>query len=155
MEMKSNSQSIPARDASKGAIQALRRPARVLIGEDDWVFRDMLLWAFEEDGCEVVTVGDGGSLLEVIATSLLPKSALKPFDLVVSDVRMPGWNGLAALENLSRSPLVPPVVVITAFGSDEIHDRAERAGVVAVLDKPFDITELTALSRRMISQHAA
>jgi CheY-like chemotaxis protein len=68
---------------------------------------------------------------------------------------MPGWNGLAALENLSRSPLVPPVVVITAFGSDEIHDRAERAGVVAVLDKPFDITELTALSRRMISQHAA
>ena len=155
MEMNSNSQSVAGTQSSKGASPTLHRSARVLIAEDDWAFRDMLLWAFEEDGYEVVAVGDGGSLLEVIATSLLPKSGVKPFDLVVSDVRMPGWSGLAAVENLSRSPLVPPVVVITAFGSDEVHDRAERAGVVAVLDKPFDIAELTALSRRVITQHAA
>ena len=126
MEMKSNSQSIPARDASKGAIQALRRPARVLIGEDDWVFRDMLLWAFEEDGCEVVTVGDGGSLLEVIATSLLPKSALKPFDLVVSDVRMPGAGvraGKPASVRHHRAHRLEPPNDIPARGVGQVPDR--------------------------------
>jgi DNA-binding response OmpR family regulator len=40
-------------------------------------------------------------------------------------------------------------------GSEEIHWQAERAGAVAVLDKPFDIAELTALSRRVLPRHAA
>ena len=44
---------------------------------------------------------------------------------------------------------------IKAFGSQEVHRRAEKAGAVAVLDKPFDIAELTALSRRVLAQHAA
>jgi CheY-like chemotaxis protein len=142
-----------ASNAPKNA--APRRHARVLIAEDDWAFRDLLLLAFEDDGYDVVAVGDGASLLDVLGTSMLPKSDIKPFDLVVSDLRMPGWAGLVALENLSRSPQVPPVVVITAFGSEDVHRRAEQAGAVAVLDKPFDVAELTALSRRVLSRQPA
>jgi CheY-like chemotaxis protein len=155
MEMNSSSRDIAKTTEPKGASKTLHRRARVLIAEDDGGFRDMLIWAFEDDGCEVVAVGDGSTLLEVIATSLLPNSDVKPFDLVVSDIRMPGWSGIGGVESLSRSPLVPPVVVITAFGSDEVHDRAERAGAAAVLDKPFDIADLTALSWRVMSQRAA
>jgi CheY-like chemotaxis protein len=146
-------QAIPVIKGPKGASQVSHRHARVLIAEDDCSFRDMLLMAFEQEGCDVVAVADGASLLDVLATSLHPKSDIKPFDLVISDIRMPGWGGLVALENLPRSPLAPPVVVITAFGSDELHAQAKRAGAVAVLDKPFDIAELTALSRRVISRH--
>jgi CheY-like chemotaxis protein len=141
--------------APRGPGKTFKRRARVLIAEDDWAFRDMLLFAFEDEGCDVVAVGDGASLLEVLGSSMLPKSPIKPFDLVVADIRMPGWSGLTALEKLSHSPMVPPVVVITAFGSEEVHERAERAGAVAVLDKPFDIPELTALGRRVIARHAA
>ena len=130
------------------------RRSRLLIAEDEWTFRVLLLLAFEDEGYEVVTVGNGPKLLEVLATSMLPNSGIEPFDLVVSDVRMPGWSGLLALEDLCRSPLVPPVMVITAFGSDELHRRAAHAGAAAVLDKPFDLAELTALGRRLVSEHA-
>jgi CheY-like chemotaxis protein len=141
--------------APRGPGNSSKRRARILIAEDDWAFRDMLLFAFEDEGCEVVAVGDGASLLNVLGSSMLPRSPVKPFDLVVSDIRMPGWSGLTALEKLSRSPTMPPVVVITAFGSEEVHQRALRAGAVAVLDKPFDIPDLTALGRRVIAQNAA
>ena len=46
-------------------------------------------------------------------------------------------------------------MLITAFGSEEIHKEARRAGVVAVLDKPFDVADLTALSRRVIAKQVA
>ncbi len=141
--------------APRGPGKAFKRRARVLIAEDDWAFRDMLLFAFEEEGYDVVAVGDGASLLDILASSWLPESSVKPFDLVVSDIRMPGWRGLPELEDLSHSSMVPPVVVITAFGSEEVHERAKRAGAVAVLDKPFDIPNLTALSRRVISRRVA
>jgi CheY-like chemotaxis protein len=129
--------------------KTLNRPARVLIAEDDWSLRDMLLFAFEDEGCEVVAVGDGSSLLDVLGSSMVPKSSVRPFDLVVSDLRM-----LDDLEELGHGPLVPPIVVITAFGSDAVHEQASRAGAVAVLDKPFDIPDLTALGRRVIARHS-
>lgn len=98
-------------------------------------------------------MGNGPKLLEVLATSMLPNSGIQPFDLVVSDVRMPGWSGLLALEDLCHSPLVPPVVVITALGSHELHQRGEQAGAAAVLEKPFDLAELTALGQRLVARH--
>lgn len=45
--------------------------------------------------------------------------------------------------------------MITAFGSDEVHQRAKQAGAVTVLDKPFDMQDLVALRRRVITQKAA
>jgi CheY-like chemotaxis protein len=132
-----------------------QRRARVLIAEDDYSFRDMLVFAFEDDGYEAVAVPDGYTLLETLGSSLLSGSAVKPFDLVVSDIRMPRWSGLAALERLIHSPIVPPIVVITAFGSEEVHQRAKQAGAVAVLDKPFEILDLLDLGRRLIAQRLA
>jgi len=140
--------------APRAAGGEAKRRARVLIAEDDYAFRDMLLFAFEDDGYETVAVPDGYALLETLGSSLLPGSTTKPFDLVISDIRMPRWSGLTTLEKLSHSPLVPPVVVITAFGSDEVHQRAKRAGAVSVLDKPFDLQDLVELSRRVISHRA-
>jgi CheY-like chemotaxis protein len=129
-----------------------RRRARVLIAEDDYALRDLLLFAFENDGYEAVAVADGYAVLEQIGASLLPSSSVKPFDLLVSDIRMPRWNGFATIEKLSQSAMVPPLVVITAFGSEEVHRRAEHAGAVTVLDKPFDVQDLLNICRRVI-QH--
>jgi CheY-like chemotaxis protein len=140
--------------APKGASESLQRRARVLIAEDDVALRDMLLLAFENDGWVVVAVGDGASLLDVFSVSLQPKSDIEPFDVVVSDIRMPGWGGLASIEHLSGNPHAPPVVLITAFGSEEVHKEARRAGAV-VVDKPFDVDDLTALCRRTIAKRAS
>jgi CheY-like chemotaxis protein len=129
------------------------RRARVLIAEDDWAFRDTLLWTFEECGYEVVAVGSGTDLIAVLGSSMLPGSEVKQFDIIVTDLRMPEW-GLTGLEKLGDNPLLPPVVVLTAFGSDEVRQRAKRAGAVALLDKPFDLDELAALADTLIAQPA-
>jgi CheY-like chemotaxis protein len=129
--------------------------ARVLIAEDDYAFRDLLVYAFEDDGYEAVAVADGYALLETIGASLLPGTGVPPFDLVITDIRMPRWRGLATLESLGRNSLAPPIVVITAFGSDEVRRRAKGAGAVSVLDKPFDIDDLVRLSRRVLAQEPA
>jgi CheY-like chemotaxis protein len=128
------------------------RRARILIAEDDWAFRDMLVAVFEEDGYEVVAVGNGADLLHVLASSMLPRSGVKEFDIIVSDLRMPGWSGLPGLEKLGNNPMLPPIVAITAFGSEETRQRAEAAGIVAVLNKPFDLDELVALASTVITQ---
>jgi CheY-like chemotaxis protein len=153
---KPDEQTTPARAAPPLASAGRRSPrARVLIAEDDWAFRELLLWAFESDGYEAHAVASGPALLDTLASSLLPGSGVEAFDVVISDIRMPGWSGLPALEELCRSRMLPPIVAITAFGSEEVHERAERAGAVVVLDKPFDIADLTALSDRLIAHRAA
>ena len=143
------------RTAPRGPTNESKRRARVLIAEDDYAFRDLLVFAFEDDGYDVVAVPDGYSLLEVLGSAALPGSTVRPFDLVVSDVRMPRWSGLVTLEKLGRSLLVPPLIVITAFGTDEVHQRAKQAGVVSVLDKPFDLQDLLDLSHRVIAKRRA
>jgi CheY-like chemotaxis protein len=125
------------------------RQTRVLLAEDDGDFRDILVWAFEDDGCEVVAVSNGADLLDLLASSLLPGTDVEPFTVVVSDLRMPGWSGLTAIESLSANLSMPPVVVITGFGSDEVHQRAKRAGALAVLDKPFDLEDLRELVHKV------
>ena len=86
------------RALTHASVNARTRP-RILVAEDEWTFRSMLSWAFEVEGYRVIGVADGRKLLEVLASSMLPNTGLDPFDLVVSDVRMPGWSGLPALED--------------------------------------------------------
>ena len=86
--MHESSDSSSHKPARASASSTSRRRPRVLIAEDEWAFRILLLLAFEEEGCEVVTVGDGPKLLEVLGVSMLPNSGVARFDLVVSDVRM-------------------------------------------------------------------
>jgi CheY-like chemotaxis protein len=141
--------------APREPVAESKRQARVLIAEDDYAFRDILVFAFEDDGYDVVAVSDGYALLETLGSSILPGSSVRPFDLVVSDIRMPRWNGISTLERLCQSPTMPPIVVITAFGSSEVHQQATQAGAVSVLDKPLDLQDLVDLSRRVISRKGA
>ena len=115
---------------------------RLLVAEDDPAFRYLLASALRADAHDVVEVSNGVELLDALGGSLVPGWGAGFFDLVLSDVRMPGWNGLDALISLGHGSALPPVVFITAFGDDELHARALRAGAVAVFDKPIDIDDL-------------
>lgn len=143
------------RPSRKGrtAIKSQRaRRARLLIAEDDWAFRDLLVWALGEEGCDTVAVGNGAELLDILASSMLPTSGVRKFDLVVTALNLPGWGGLTALENLNKRSHLPPIVVITALGSDEIHDHARRVGAVAVSEQPFDVRHFLALARNLLAR---
>ena len=114
-------------------------PARLLLAEDDFELRELLACVLRADGHEVVEACDGNELWALLERE---SDAEAPFSLVVSDVRMPGLTAFDVLTRLQRALDETPVILITAFGDQTTHLRAQRLGASRVLDKPFDCDEL-------------
>ena len=124
--------------------------AKVLLAEDDGDLRALLAEALRAEGLQVVECPNGLSLVESLVSHL--ETGAEPFDLVVSDVRMPGVTGLSVLEELSEweEHRPPPMVLITAFGDPLLHEFAKRFGAVSLLEKPFEMTTLIRVVRGAI-----
>ncbi len=122
------------------------RPAaqcgRVLLAEDDDEMRRLLASALRRDGFEVIEIEDGVELFNYIGLVWMNDRTQTPPDLVISDVRMPGFTGLEILDLLYQADSGLPVILITAFGDEETHARARALGARAVFDKPFDLDDL-------------
>ena len=95
-------------------------------------------------------MSNGLALVETLVWRLEAED--RPFDLVVSDVRMPGVDGLSVLEGLSGWDELQnlPMVLITAFGNPHLHELARRFGAVSLLEKPFEMTALMRVVREAI-----
>ena len=113
---------------------------RVLLAEDDPELRRMIARRLRTVGYDVVEARDGAELDALLARHA-PGDAV---DLLVSDVRMPGRSGLAIASELQRAGRALPIILMTGFGDREVHEQARHLGVLAVLDKPFDLDELCA-----------
>jgi DNA-binding response OmpR family regulator len=124
------------------------RPPRILLAEDDDEMRLLLAEVLEKEGYEVIQAEDGSALLEELANQLLEQEP-QEFDLVVSDIRMPGCSGLKALEGLRASNWRTPFLLITAFPDDAVRVEARRLGA-AILAKPFWPSALRRLVRRAV-----
>jgi DNA-binding NtrC family response regulator len=116
------------------------RTMRALLAEDDPAMRTLLARGLRKSGFEVFEARTGSEALERLA------NAPVRFDLVISDVRMPGPGGLDLLALLRHADSRVPVILITAFGSAATHAAAERLGAFAMLDKPFDLDDLMTLA---------
>jgi DNA-binding NtrC family response regulator len=107
---------------------------RVLLAEDDAAMRALLARRLCRAGFEVVEASNGIEALERLAGVR--------FDVVVTDLRMPGYDGLNILASLRQTAADVPVILITAFGTMSTHVAAARLGAYAILDKPFDLDDL-------------
>jgi CheY-like chemotaxis protein len=123
---------------------------RVLLAEDDDEMRRMLASAFRTSGYRVTECTDGLALFNTMWTSLLRTDSTQ-FDVIVSDIRMPGLTGLDILRGVHEREGAPPVVLITAFGDQVAHEEAERLGAAAVLNKPFRIERLLDTVRKILA----
>lgn len=117
-------------------------PARVLLAEDDAEFRAVVARALRRNGYEVIEAKDGTELVGLLTDALLTGGIDATYDIVISDIRMPGYSGLEILHGVRESGSAPPVVLITAFGDERTHEIARRLGSVGVLDKPFEMDDL-------------
>lgn len=119
-------------------------PRRILIVDDEPTILLTLSYALRSNGVEVVTA----SRLETAEEAL----DRYRFDLVIADIRMSGILGVEGLELLSyikrRWPKTK-VIIMTAYGSEEIKNDAYERGAVQYYDKPVDIDELTRRIREM------
>ena len=102
--------------------------------------RTLVVEALGADGYDVISVGDGGRLLERVREQL-ERPSHPCFHLVISDVRMPVAGGLHALETLRKSGCEVPAILMTAFG-DEVTRRRARELRASFLEKPFALDEL-------------
>ncbi|HJO03529.1 MAG TPA: sigma-54 dependent transcriptional regulator [Acidobacteriota bacterium] len=119
---------------------------RVLIVDDESSMRAMLSIALGDEGWEVHAAGDGNEAL-----ALLSK---QPVDVVVSDIRMPGVDGMELLRHVrDRSPRTE-VSLITAHASTDSAIEAVRLGAYDYVTKPFDVEELKVTVRHALERQA-
>lgn len=114
----------------------------VLLAEDDGEIRELLASELRRDGYRVLEAESGGQLLDFLrAARRAPGRASRP-DVLVTDHRMPGCDGMDVLDELRRDDWEMPVILITGFGDADLRARARRLGVSAVFDKPFNVDDL-------------
>jgi len=127
-----------------------RRPFQVFVADDDSEMRGLIAAILRADGIDVSESPDGITLLEA-----LREAEDGPPDLLISDIEMPRGNGLRVLASVRRSHPTLPVVLITAFGSPEVHREARLLGASAVLDKPFGFAALRNLVHELLRRRVA
>jgi two-component system, response regulator PdtaR len=107
---------------------------RILIAEDETIIRLDLRSLLEGAGLEVCAEAHDGAEAVELARSQLP-------DLAILDVKMPRLDGIEAAKRiLDERPI--PIVMLTAYGQQELVNRAVEAGVFGYLVKPFRETDL-------------
>jgi two-component system nitrogen regulation response regulator GlnG len=117
--------------------------ARILVADDEDGLRWVLERGLRQAGYEVTGVKDGEEAVRAFEA--------EPFDLVFMDVRMPGMDGLTALERVRALRPEAYVVVMTAHGSMDVAITAMQRGAYDYLTKPFDIDEVLLLTERALS----
>ena len=130
-------------DGYRRSKRTLDRNSRcILLAEDDEEMRRLLTCMLRKEGYQVTECPDGISLLDQLSSFFLHEENKKNFDLIISDIRMPGVTGMEILMGANENKNFPPMILITAFGDKETHIQAERLGVAALFDKPFDINDM-------------
>ena len=113
----------------------------MLVADDDAEMRRLVAESLRKDDYEVVEESDGGRLLVRIAAIFAFERTVDPFDLIVSDIRMPVCTGLDILKGMRDAHWATPVVLMTAFADDEVKRRASVLGAT-LFNKPFQMSEL-------------
>jgi CheY-like chemotaxis protein len=121
------------------------RPARVLLVEDSAAYRTMLRMLLTRHGdlAVVAEAGDGAEALAVAQRTAL--------DVVVTDLQMPGTDGLELTRLLRASRPDLPIVMLTGFPGPEVMDEAFSAGVSAFLEKATGAAQLPGLLRDVLA----
>ena len=116
-------------------------PPHVLIAEDDDGMRQMMARSLREDGYDVIEVNCGVQLIRALE---LFGSSMLPVELIITDVRMPGFSGLEVLEYLRYSGWSVPVVLMTEAGDERTYAEARDLDATMVLDVPFEMAAFRA-----------
>ncbi len=105
----------------------------ILVIDDDLNMLRSIEFILEAADCSVTTGRSGKEGLEKILAGERNDS----FDLLITDIQMPGLTGLQLIDELRRLNISLPVLVITAFGDQNLKNELARRGCRYYLDKPF------------------
>ena len=114
---------------------------RILVVDDDRDTRELYAFCLRLAGVDAVVVGDGHTALR--------EARATPPDAVITDLRLPGIDGIELSERLAREGTHVPIILVTGDSSMTIRDRAKAAGIQEVVLKPCLPDELVARLARL------
>lgn len=111
----------------------------VLVVDDEPGMRDTLAAILEGHGYRVSSACDAETAVSAVQATA--------FDVVVMDIRMPGRDGVSALQQMEQQMEVPPpqVILMTAYAQDERLRAATESNAFAIIYKPFDARRMLGL----------
>jgi two-component system response regulator (stage 0 sporulation protein F) len=124
--------------------------ARVVVVDDDEDMRRLVAMTLRREGMEVIEARNGLQVLDYVMR-VLEERAPQP-DLIVSDARMPGVNGISLLECLRDAGCSVPVLFMTAYGGEGFRENAERLGASGIIEKPLDSDALAQIVRKQLGR---
>jgi len=110
---------------------------RILVVDDERSMREMLEIFLGREGYEVVGESSASDALAILAED-------QGYDLIITDINMPGLTGLDLLKSVSQFDKDIPVIMITAYGSPDSAVESMKLGAVDYITKPFRIEEIKA-----------
>jgi two-component system response regulator PilR (NtrC family) len=126
-----------------------QRVRRILIVEDEATLSFFLAYSLmsEAEDYEVITARD--------AETAMAKMQEKPFDVIITDIVLPQSDGLSLLREIREDWSQCKVIVMTAYGSPEVRNRAQQNGAFAYVEKPFVYSKMRDLVIEALQTAAA
>jgi CheY-like chemotaxis protein len=118
-------------------------PKKILIIEDNREAREGMKSLLALEGFDTVAIKDGQEGLKMVRTE-------RP-DLIITDITMPGLDGIEMIKMLRKQPefIAIPVIVLTAHGESKVSD-AIRAGATRAVTKPVDVREFLSSIKQLL-----
>jgi two-component system, NtrC family, response regulator PilR len=117
---------------------------KILIVDDEQSMRDFLAIMLKKEGYEVVAAENGTGALKAIQTEI--------FDLVITDVKMPGMDGIGVLKTIKEISADTVVIMITAFATAETAVEAMKLGAYDYITKPFKVEEIKLIIQKALEK---
>ncbi len=137
-----------ARSAAPAARTAATQPPtgrpRILVVDDEASIREMLTKTLTLAEYEVDAAPDGRAAIE--------RLRLMPYDLLITDLKMPGMDGLAVIREARRYRPDLPVIIITGYSTEASAIEAINLGVAGYLTKPFRVPRVLAVAAKALGE---
>src|SRR6202030_1721244 len=117
----------------------------ILIVEDEAKMRRLIELELADQGFRTQTVADAETALKLVNAN--------QFDLIVTDLKLPGMSGIEFLQAVKRANTAIPIIIMTAFGTVESAVEAMKIGASDYVLKPFSLAELVLVIRKELDTH--
>ncbi|MGI6678037.1 MAG: response regulator [Dehalobacterium sp.] len=116
--------------------------ASILVVDDQLGVRKLLFEALKSRYREILTAASGMEAIEIVKNSFP--------DLILMDMKMPRMNGLETIKQLRDLGFKNPIILMTAYGEQDIVMETKKLGIKNHITKPFDIKELRDLIQKTL-----
>jgi DNA-binding NtrC family response regulator len=120
---------------------------KILVVDDEEGARELFNTILTDEGYEVTLANDGRDALSCMQGN--------SFDLVVTDIKMPGMDGLQLLQELRKAGSQADVIMVTAYGEVESYLKAMSLGAAEYINKPIRIKELKRIVNKVLTERKA